>query len=204
MSKPKRKSKLITYELLPGEEVLWQGRPLLWRLFTTYDLWLIPVSLVWCSFTVPFLITSLRSGDLFFIIFPHAWVGLYMLFGRFVYKLVRKQHTHYVITDRRVLIINNLLGKRVKTYNLDHLPNLSKTVGFGGVGSITFADMPNKSWWNRGQVNYSNTGLDFFGGTVPGFYDIPDVEEVYQLIVELTYDTAWNGVEKNKPAFLPR
>ena len=177
---------------------------MLWKLFTVQDIWLIPFSLMWCAFTVPFLISSLGSGDPFFILFPHGWVGLYMLFGRFIFKIVRKQHTRYAITNIRVLLINNLLGKRVQAFNLGHLPALSKVVGLGGVGNITFGDNVHKTWWNRGRVNYSNTGLDFFGGTVPGFYDIHDVEEIYHLLQELTYQPDWDTIEKQKPAYLPR
>jgi hypothetical protein len=203
MSKPKRKSKLVEYELLPNEDVLWQGHPVVWKLFNAHDLYLIPFSLFWCAITVPMFITGLRSGNLIFIILPHAWIGLYILFGRFIYKIIRKQHTLYIVTNRRVLLIHHLLGKRVQAFNLDHLPGLEKAVGLAGIGNITFGDTVHKTWWNRGQTNYSNTGMDIFGHTIPGFYDIHDVEQVFQLIVELTYHPIWEQVEKNKPAFLP-
>lgn len=203
MSKSKRKSKLVEYELLPDEDVLWQGIPAVWKLFNVHDLFLIPFSLFWCAITFPMFISGLLTGNFIFVLLPHAWIGMYMLFGRFIYKVVRKQHTVYIITNRRVLLIHHLLGKRVQAFNLDHLPSLEKAVGLGGIGNITFGDTIQKSWWNRGQTNYSNTGLDIFGHTIPGFYDIHDVEAVYHLIVELTFRPTWEQVEKNKPAFLP-
>ncbi|MEO8612247.1 MAG: hypothetical protein ABI690_30410 [Chloroflexota bacterium] len=204
MSKLKRKSKLVEYELLPHEEILWLGSPVQWKLFTAQDVFLIPFSLFWCSIAIPLLISGFRSGNLLFILLPHGWIGLYMLFGRFIYKIIRNRHTTYVITNERILMIYNLLGKHVQTHNLDHLPHLGKVVGIGGIGNITFDDPAKKSRWNRRQTNYSNTGMDIFGQTVSGFYDIRDVEEVYHLLLERTYQPAWDVSEKQKPAYQPR
>ena len=204
MSKPKRKSKLVEFELLPDEDVLWQGKPILWKLFNAYDLFLIPFTVFWCSIALPMLYSGIRSGNPILILFPHAWIGLYMLFGRFIYKTVRKQHTWYVITNKRILLCTNLFGKHVQTFNLNHLPALSKAVGFGGIGNITFDEPGQKTWWNRRRSTYPNTGMDFFGHATPGFYDIHDVEAVYNLILEVTYGQSWGIVEKKKPAYVPR
>jgi len=198
MSKSKRKSKSIESELMPDEEILWQGHPILSKLFTSQDVILIPFSIVWCFITIPMLISGFLEGNWLFIILPHGWVGLYLLFGRFIHKIIRKQHTTYVLTNNRVLILNNLFGKHVQAFQLNRLPSLEKVVGRGGVGNVIFAEPTQQPWWRGSRAS----DLREFGGNVPGFYDIQDVEEVHRMIAELSYTPM--KVEKRKPVWLPR
>lgn len=146
MGKSKRKSKAVEYELMPDEEILWQGHPILSKLFTSSDLVMIPFSIVWCAITIPMLISGFLDGNLLFIILPHGWVGLYMLFGRYIHRFIRKQHTTYVLTNSRVLILNNLFGKHVQAFQLNRLSALEKVVGRNGVGNIIFAEPTQQSW----------------------------------------------------------
>jgi hypothetical protein len=63
---------------------------------------------------------------------------------------------------------------------VDSLPSIHKSTGFGNRGTLTFGNRPFYS------SVYANTGLDFlmgfYGGDVPTFYDIEDVETVYKLV----------------------
>lgn len=203
--KQKHSSSAILNELLPTEEILWMDRPVIWKLFTTYDLFLIPFSLFWCAITLPLLFSGLLHGNLIGILLPHGWIGLYMLFGRFIFKVIRKQHTFYAVTNQRVLILSTLFGRRLQAFSLGRLPASEKVVGRRGIGTITFLEPPRKSWWgHRNNVSYANTGMDLFGGAVPGMYDIRDVDEVYRLIAEMSHETSYSYPEKSKPVFLPR
>lgn len=202
--KPKRKENVFQDELLEREEILWMGQGDKWRLFNGQDLFLIPFSLFWCSIAIPMLISGFVTGNIIFILMPHGWIGLYMLFGRFIVKYLRKENTYYAVTNERVLILSHLFGRRLQAFSVHHLPTLEKRIGMGGVGTITFAELPPKSWWKRNQSHYSNTGLEMFGQVLPGFYDIHEVDEVYRMIAQMAHQTSYAPVEKAKPSYLPR
>lgn len=183
MSKAKRKSNIFQDELLEGEEILWMDKPQAWKLLNVYDLYLIPVSVFWCAIVFSFWQTS----GFFVFILPHTLIGLYMLFGRFIVKYLRNRRTYYAITDRRILIMTGLLARKFQTFAIDTLPALDKSIGFGGIGTISFGIEPTRPWWTRRQANYANTGMEFFGYSVTAFYDIANANEVYRLISELQH-----------------
>lgn len=201
--KPKRKVNVFQAELLDGEELLWSGQSDKNRLFTGQDLFLIPFSLLWCAITVPLLLGGLASGNIIFVLMPHGWIGLYMLFGRFIVKYQQKKHTYYAVTNHRILIVSGLFSRRLQTFSLRNLPSLEKRMGRDGVGTIIFAELQSKSWWNRSRTSYSNTGMEIFGQGPAGFYDIHDVDDVYRIIAQLAHQTQNEWVEKPKPSFLP-
>ena len=112
MSKAKRKFNVFQDELLEGEEILWMDKPQAWKLLNVYDLYLIPFSLFWCGIVFSF---WQGSGFILFIL-PHTLIGLYMLFGRFIVKYLRNRRTYYAVTDRRILIMSGLLGRKFQTF----------------------------------------------------------------------------------------
>lgn len=201
--KPKRKGNIFQGELLDGEEILWMGQGDKWRLFNRQDLFLIPFSLFWCSIAIPMLISGFVTGNIIFILLPHGWIGLYMLFGRFIVKYLNKEKTYYAVTNYRILIVSGLFNRRLQTFSLNNLPTLEKRIGWGGVGTLIFAETPSKSWWNRSRTSYSNTGMEIFGQGEAGFYDIHEVDEVYRLIAQMAHQTSYAPVEKSKPSYLP-
>jgi hypothetical protein len=184
MSKAKRKGKLFQDELLDGEEILWMGQPESWMLFSKHDLYLIPFSLFWCAIAFSFL----RVGVFSLFALPHMLMGAYLLIGRFFYKFWRKTNTYYAVTNQRILIQSGLFGNKLETLAIANLPSVNRSGWLGGIGNVTFDLTPRKSWWMRGQVDYSNTGLEFFGGDVTGFYDIREAIEVHQLISQLQHE----------------
>lgn len=203
--KPKRKDNPFQGELLDGEEILWMGQPDKWRFFTSYDWFTIPMSILWCAFIFPFVLTGIASGKLFVILIPHVWVGVYLLFGRYILKFLRKTHTYYAVTNQRILILSRLFRRGFQAYSLFQSPVLEKHVGWGGVGTILFEAELSKSWWNSKQRQpRSSAAMEYIGHFTPGFYDIHDVDEVYRLIAQMAHQTPYQWVEKSKPAYLPR
>jgi hypothetical protein len=89
------------------------------------------------------------------------------------------------VTNKRLLILTKTWGHNVSAFYLNTLPNLNKSVGRDGVGNITFGTAPAPSMWRRQSMNMSNTGFEFGGYQIPGFYDIHHVNDVYALINEL-------------------
>jgi hypothetical protein len=187
MSKTKRKSNIFEYELLDGEEILWMDKPQAWKLFNAHDLYLIPFSLFWCGFALFWMSGASRAGLFALFGLPHVLVGLYMLIGRFIVKYMRNRNTYYAVTNHRILITTRLLWTKFHAFSIDTLPALEKSVGVGGIGTISFGIEPQQPWWGRRRANYSNTGMELFGYTLPGFYDIANANEVYRLISELRH-----------------
>jgi len=181
-------TQLFQEELLPKEQILWAGQPDPRVIFTRSDIFLIPFSLLWGGFAIFWEINSwefvpFRIFGFFFVI-----IGLYFIFGRFIYKIWRKTHTYYCVTDRRLLILTTLFRRNLQSVYIDQISTIEKSIHSSGRGSLYFGNRPSFSTW------YSNSGLEFFFSgpskvDVPSFYDIPDAQRVYQLIIK----------EKNKP-----
>jgi hypothetical protein len=180
-------------ELMAGETVEWFGQPDPSVLFTRADIFLIPFSLLWGGFALFWEASALgmvfkskaggRPPD-FFALFglPFVVIGLYFIFGRFIYKKWRKKNTYYAVTNKRVIILTKLWRKSIQAIRLISIPTMNKSAGRNGTGSIVFG---NASPANQ----YGNTGMELLGTTrgeyVPAFYDIPDVDAVYELVNRL-------------------
>ena len=204
--KPKRKNNVFYGELMDGEEILWMGQPDKWRIFTSQDWFTIPMSLLWCAFISPFVLTGIDSGNLFVFLIPHVWAGVYLLFGRYIIKFLRKTHTYYAVTSHRILIVSGLFTHTLEAFSLRQAPISAKYVGWGGVGTIIFeSPEPKSTWWNRRRTyGHSSAAMENIGHVAPGFYDIHEVDEVYRLIAQMAHHTPYQWVEKSKPAYLPR
>jgi hypothetical protein len=75
--------------LLPDETLLWTGRPDPAKHFGASDVFLVPFSLLWAGFAIFWLIAALVAGaPVPFALFglPFVALGLYFIFGRFVYQ----------------------------------------------------------------------------------------------------------------------
>jgi hypothetical protein len=100
--------------LRPGERVLWSGGPDPKVWFTRMDLLYVPLSIIICGFQVFLVAITARSHDrgatayAILVFLP----GLYVLFGRFIYKRYRKTRTAYGITPQRALVV---VGANVRT-----------------------------------------------------------------------------------------
>ncbi len=186
----------IYNDLLKGEVILWEGRPTPSINFNRKDLFLIPFSIVWGSFAFYWeglvvwqSIIKDTGMPLIFPIWgiPFVLAGMYFIFGRFIYKKIKKDKTWYFLTNKRAIIYCNLGEKNINTANLSSTSTYNISTQSNGYGTITFgqpsflADM------------YANTGMDFFGKMyglpTPAFYDIKDAEIVYRLALETNAQT---------------
>ena len=92
--------------LTAGETVLWRGKPGKGHLLTGQDIFMIPFSILWCGFAIFWEATVIRNGAPFFFTLwgiPFVCVGLYMVFGRFLWTAWIRKRTAYVITDQKIL-----------------------------------------------------------------------------------------------------
>jgi hypothetical protein len=89
-------------ELLPGERLLWAGRPSNGVILRAQDAYLIPFSLLWGGFAIFWEMSA--SGFLNWNTwYPVRPVGQYFIWERFVVASYLRKRTFYAVTDRRVL-----------------------------------------------------------------------------------------------------
>jgi hypothetical protein len=144
--------------LLPGERIVWSGRPAQGVLFTGRDVFLIPFSLVWCGFAIFWTVLAAtgtmatgRADVAWFPLFglPFVCVGLYFVAGRFLVDAWIRSGVRYALTDRRVLIARSGPLADFTAVNLDRLPDARLSERRNGRGTIRFGQ-PAALWGGRG------------------------------------------------------
>lgn len=182
---------LIREELLPEERILWADQPLPGRLFSPADLFLIPFSLFWLGFSIFWMVMAgagARSAPgLIGIVFPlfglpFVLVGLYLVFGRFIYAHYRRKNTFYAVTDQRIIVINRMFNKTVRSEKINSITTMDKYVRRDGSGTISFGMMPYP-------MEYSNSGMyygrrNYYRNMALALENIKDVDDVYRIISE--------------------
>jgi hypothetical protein len=135
----------VETDLLPGERILWQGRPLRHPLFRPTDTLLVPFSLVWCGIVVGTGLSALINGapiaDTVCLV-PFVLIGLYFVAGRFVVRVVASRRTRYTLTNARILVHGGWSGDRLTTAYLRLLPPPVITERSDGSGSLAFGAFP--------------------------------------------------------------
>ncbi|MEU4715247.1 hypothetical protein AB0F73_16515 [Micromonospora purpureochromogenes] len=176
-------------ELLPGERLLWEGRPLRHRLFRAPDALLIPVSLLFFGFAVVWeasvLATRTAEGEpppVFFALWgiPFVLAGLYLVVGRFVVRAIASRRTRYVLTDLRIVIIGGLSGNRTTSAYLRSLPPPVMAEQPDRSGSLAFGAFPGvlDGFYHRNGLR----GWASEPSSNPVLWHIPEVHRVRDLI----------------------
>jgi hypothetical protein len=178
----------VERRLSSDEKIEWIGKPDPEKRFTPADRFLVPFSLMWGGFAIVWETLAISGGAALFALFglPLVAMGLYFIFGRFIYKANRKRRTIYAVTSRRVLAIvrsRNGVGESVAAVYLRSIPNMSTSAVSGGKGSVEFGvSSPMYS-------QYANSGLEIFarGEQASGvaFFDIEDPQGVADLVERL-------------------
>ncbi len=187
-------------ELLPGERLLWEGRPLRHRLFRAPDALLIPFSLLWFGFVVFWeasVLTERTVGDrppVFFVLWgvPFVLVGLYLVVGRFVVRAVASRRTRYVLTDLRILVIGGMSGNRTTSAYLRSLPPPVVAEQPDRSGNLAFGAFPGilDPFTHRNGLR----GWASEPSSDPALWHIPEVRRVRDLIAGVQ-------TERDRPTF---
>lgn len=152
---------------------MWVGHPDPKALFTGADVYLVPFSLMWCGFAIFWEVTAAAEGPLFFAAWgiPFVLVGLYIVFGRFIYKRRVNARTVYGLTNTRAII-----SRRPGAYAEVPLAGTATSFVPSRTGTrltVIFGSARNP--WNQP----ANVGMDFMGRTgetTYAFYDVCDVQ----------------------------
>lgn len=92
--------------LLPGERLLWAGRPRQGLMFVGSDVFTTLFFLLWSGIPLFGSVTEGLKGNWTFSLFatPFLVIGFYMLVVRYVHDTWLRSRTFYAVTDRRLLI----------------------------------------------------------------------------------------------------
>ena len=179
-------------ELTSGESILWAGQPNTRVIFHREDLFLVPFSLLWGGFAIfweagvsGFWGSGQRpNGPWFFGMLwgiPFVLIGQYLIWGRFFYAAWKKRRTHYALTNRRVIVVQNGWKRQMASTYIDTLPTLIKEGGSNGVGTLRFAQAEPMWSGRRGWGAWDGMNV----GSAPVFVDVEDVDSVYRLVSDL-------------------
>jgi uncharacterized membrane protein len=178
----------IERHLSSGERIEWVGRPDPAKHFARGDLFLVPFSIMWGGFAIFWESSAIAGGaGPFFVLWgiPFVVAGLYLIFGRFIYKARRKRRTIYAVTNRRVMtIVRGRHDETVDATYLGSIPNISTSAVSNGRGSVEFGLSSPMTGWN------GNSGMDIFArgqmaSSGVSFYDIEDPRGVAHLVERL-------------------
>jgi hypothetical protein len=178
-----RNTDIQTY-FLPGEKLLWQGRPKQGFMASKKDLLLVPFSLMWGGFAIFWETMVIRQGNapIFFRLWgvPFVLIGFYLVVGRFVVDAFVRARTQYAVTDQRIIILREGWFAKVLTMSLDRLPALDLDQNGNGTGTINFGTDIEIGFGRRGG------GMGIWTpalSNVPRFLGVADVRDVFNLIV---------------------
>ena len=126
-------SHIFNTYLQSDEYIAWRGQPEKGFVLSAQDLIMIPFSIFWLGFALFWEWGAIQSGIPFMMIWglPFIAVGLYMLFGRYIYGAYLRGKTHYAVTNRRLIIIK---GSRVMIYDAKDLPPMTLRMHKNGNG----------------------------------------------------------------------
>jgi hypothetical protein len=171
----------LSDRMLPGERILWSGRPAQGLLFTGRDTLLIPFSLVWGGFAVFWetMVLTQAKTPAFFGLWgvPFLLIALYLVAGRFLLDAWIRSGMSYAVTNQRILISRSGPFSKFTAINLDRLPDASISETGGGRGTIRFGD-PAPLWGRRNSFASWTPSLD----PTPQFIGIEDARNVFDQV----------------------
>lgn len=137
--------------ILAGESILWKGKPERGNYLSPNDVFMLPFRVFWLGFALFWEFSVIQSGSIFMMLWglPFIAVGLYMVFGRYVYAAYMRDKTHYVITNKKLIIKK---GSRITIYDAKDLPPMTLRIHKNGNGTISFSET---MYYRRGR-HYNN------------------------------------------------
>ena len=165
--------------LKPGERIVWTGKPKQGLLLRDADMIAIPMSIMLLGFALllDFLVLNfeVRWPVVFFAVTSSA-AFVYLGVIRFFTAARRRRHIEYCLTNKRVLLIHGR-KRRLETLPLSQIDKAELTAEKDGSGHVSFGNS-NPVWpWLLGTFYFSSAAI-------PGFELIPDVEPVFNKLVE--------------------
>ena len=179
--------------LLPGEEILWEGRPKILSGINPGSVGKSAFGLMWLGFSLfwtitAFLMTRAIPGNdataMFFKVFfplfglPFVAIGIFIVFINPMKQKNKVSNTLYYLTDKRLIITSNGLDAIFISIFIKDLKTVHLTKNKDNTGNIMFGSVFNDAAINgRGSDTYVMPAYNNC------FYRIEDAEDVYKLIL---------------------
>jgi hypothetical protein len=160
-------------------------------LFRPTDWFLIPMSIIWTlvityaaagAWSAPSSDDHVMAVIVSMMLTAMAAVGVYTLIGRFWVDAVRRRHTWYGVTNRRVIIARDWPRSIVRSLDIATLTDVALDEGFSDIGTVRFGVSDdaifylmggNESWpWSASMAS-------------PRFERIRGARDVYELITAI-------------------
>ncbi|MBE8522773.1 PH domain-containing protein [Amycolatopsis sp. H6(2020)] len=125
--------------LLPGEQLLWSGRPQ--RIAPRgLDWYRLAFGVVWVSVVAASGLVFARASQTYYIGAVFAFCGLAAAWGPVLGRLWAMRRTVYAVTDRRVVVADGVSGRTRASAYLGALPPPVTRPRQDGVGTVTFGE----------------------------------------------------------------
>ena len=176
---PQETASLFDRYLKEQEEILWMGQPKKGIQIRDADMLLIPMSIILLGFSLilDYMLTQYQSSFAFKILgIMLASASVYIGIIRFFVDSARRASTFYCITNRRVIVMKGKKKQRISTLPLRNIEQMDITVEKDGSGFITFGSTNPLYPWLFGVFYFASE-------EVPGLALLPDVNQVYQLLL---------------------
>ena len=183
----------IAPHLLPGERLLWSGRPKQGFAIRASDLLFIPFTSIWLVGIIWGLITLLRQEGIPSLRFtvPFVLFGILFLVSRYWFDAKLRGRTFYGLSERRAIIVTYWPRQEINSVYLKELRELRFTHRSDQTGTLEF--FTSLSGFNRLRgvgLGYNRSGL-WWPGTrhwrflIPSAFEmIANPLEVEQLILQ--------------------
>jgi hypothetical protein len=185
-------------DLMPGENILWAGKPAPGLYLSAWDLPQMISGLVigvlaiyWMQAVYSTImlfghhaahVQSSQSVPRFLplIGLPIFLAGFSQFLAPFTYNRWKNANTCYAITGTRVLTLVEKPMRNLQSMAIADIPSVGKNVRENGIGTVSFGGSPkmeffkmmsNAGWFNRRREQ-----------VYPLFRDIPDADAVYNLV----------------------
>jgi Bacterial PH domain len=171
----------IKSELSIDEELLWSGQPKQGVIFRNSDMLAIPFSLMWGGFAIFWESSVLTTNAPWFFKLwgiPFVLVGLYMIFGRFFFDAKQRSKSFYAVTSQRIIIVNGVFNRAVKSMNLKTLADTSFFETKNNEGTIIFGTASPFSAMLSGFSGWPGAAAQM----APQFDSIQNAKQVYEII----------------------
>ncbi|PZM15866.1 hypothetical protein CPY51_05685 [Rhizobium tubonense] len=160
----------INAELQPGEAVRWSGRPTFFPMLLTH-LMSIVFGIVFAAFgagpVIP-VAKALIAGESPEGIWPALFSSVFfvigcLIIGKALADTVATRWTAYAVTNRRVLIVSNLIRKRVLSFGPSAINAVDVTESSGGSGTVVFRHEITKSSDGDSTLKMAFVGIEDVG-----------------------------------------
>ena len=194
---PDEASTIIATHLLPGERLLWAGRPKQGFALRGWDILYLPMSISMVIIGSVLTVYEFQTGnDSGVLLFVTIWTvgAFYFAFGRFLVDKWKRSNTYYALTNERAIILTNKRSPSVQSVSLTTLKEITATRRADGTGTIEF-DRPSFLSF-RGQFDAGRgASWPFYNDLItPAFEMIAAPFEVRELTLQAR-DEAQAGVK---------